>query len=165
MVRIIAASIVCIVIFGCSPSPRYTVHPPSSEKSSSGTGGAASGTVTYKGKEFPVATSEADEETRRKLKGKVIRGMASYYADDFHGRKTANGETFNMYGLTCAHKTLPFNLWLEVTNLANNRTVLVRVNDRGPFVGDRVLDLSLGAAKELHMIEAGIQEVKIQVVK
>jgi len=91
--------------------------------------------------------------------------MASYYAEDFHDKKTANGETFNMNGLTCAHKTLPFNTWLEVTNLANRRTVIVRVNDRGPFVGDRIIDLSLGAAKELGMIEAGVQEVDIEILR
>ncbi|MFC1607883.1 septal ring lytic transglycosylase RlpA family protein [Candidatus Latescibacterota bacterium] len=163
--KIIASFIVCIVFVGCSPSPRYTVHTPSAGQPSTKTGGAGSGTVTYNGKEFPVATSDVDEEARRKLKGKVFRGLASYYADDFHGRKTANGEKFNMHGLTCAHKTLPFNLWLEVTNLANNRTVVVRVNDRGPFVGNRILDLSLGAAEELHMIEAGVQEVEIKVIK
>ena len=97
--------------------------------------------------------------------GKKFRGIASYYADDFHGKKTANGETFDMYGLTCAHQTLPFNTWLEVKNLANERTVMVRVNDRGPFVDGRIIDLSYGAAKELHMLGDGIQDVEMTVVK
>ena len=91
--------------------------------------------------------------------------MASYYTKDFHGKKTANGEVYDMYGLTCAHLTLPFNTWLEVRNLANDRTVIVRVNDRGPFVAGRIIDLSYGAAKELHMLEDGIQDVEITVVK
>jgi len=95
----------------------------------------------------------------------VIYGESSYYADKFHGRKTANGEIFDMYKKTAAHKTLPFNTMLEVTNLENNKSVVVRVNDRGPFVGDRILDLSLGAAREIDMISSGIVEVKIRILK
>ncbi len=70
-----------------------------------------------------------------------------------------------MNGLTCAHKTLPFNTWLEVRNLKNGRTVMVRVNDRGPYVGNRIIDLSLGAAKELHMIEDGVVDIEATVVR
>ena len=91
--------------------------------------------------------------------------MASYYADKYHGRKTASGEIFDMYGLTCAHNTLSFDTWIEVRNLKNNRTVIVRVNDRGPFIGGRILDLSYGAAKELDMIRAGVQEVECKIIK
>ena len=72
--------------------------------------------------------------------------VASYYAEKYHGRKTANGEIFNMNAMTCAHKTLPFNTVLRVTNLANGKNVQVRVNDRGPFVNGREIDLSKGAA-------------------
>ncbi|MBT4484423.1 MAG: septal ring lytic transglycosylase RlpA family protein, partial [Candidatus Latescibacteria bacterium] len=96
--------------------------------------------------------------------GTKLRGIASYYADDFHGKMTANGEIFDMNGLTCAPKTLPFNTWLEVKNLANGRSVIVRVNDRGPFIAGRILDLSLGAAKIIDMIGTGIQEVEIEVL-
>lgn len=92
-------------------------------------------------------------------------GVASYYADKFHGRITANGETFDMYALTAAHRTLPFGTKLKVTSLANNRSVLVRINDRGPFVKGRVIDLSLGAAKELQMVQSGLAEVKLEVVR
>lgn len=95
----------------------------------------------------------------------VATGVASYYADKFHGRITANGETFDMYALTAAHRTLPFGTKLKVTSLANNRSVLVRVNDRGPYVKGRVIDLSLGAAKELQMVQNGLVEVKLEVVR
>lgn len=91
--------------------------------------------------------------------------MASYYADKHHGRLTANGETFDMYALTAAHRTLPFGTKLKVTSLANNRSVLVRINDRGPFVKGRVIDLSLAAATELQMLKSGITEVKLEIVK
>ena len=73
---------------------------------------------------------------------------ASYYAEKFHGKRTSNGEIFNMNDLTCAHKSLPFNTILKVTNLSNGKSVQVRVNDRGPFVAGREIDLSKAAAKK-----------------
>lgn len=91
--------------------------------------------------------------------------VVSYYAGDFHGKKTSNGEYFNMNDLTCASKTLPFNTILKVTNLANGKTVQVRVNDRGPFVPGRELDLSKAAAIKLDMIKSGTAHVKIEIVK
>lgn len=90
--------------------------------------------------------------------------QASYYADKFHGRKTASGETFNMNALTCAHKTLPFGTMLRVTNLKNNKSVDVRVNDRGPFVKGRELDLSKAAAQRLDMIKTGTANVRIEIL-
>ena len=90
--------------------------------------------------------------------------LVSYYADDFHGKKTSNGEVFNMYALTCASKQLPFNTILRLTNLTNGKTVEVRVNDRGPFVADRELDLSKAAAAKLGMLKSGTTHVKIEVV-
>lgn len=97
--------------------------------------------------------------------GAKFRGIASFYSDKYHGNKTANGEIFDMYGLTCAMNVLPFNTWLEVRNLANNHTVIVRVNDRGPSGNSRIIDLSLGAAKELGMVGTGVQEVEITVIR
>jgi rare lipoprotein A len=95
----------------------------------------------------------------------VFYGESSYYADKFHGRKTANGEIFDMYKKTAAHKTWPFNTMLEVTNLENDQSVIVRVNDRGPYIKGRILDLSYGAAKEIDMISKGVIEVKIIILK
>ena len=90
---------------------------------------------------------------------------ASYYAEDFHGKKTSNGERFNMNDLTCAHKSLPFDTILKVTNLANGKSVQVRVNDRGPFVASREIDLSKAAAVKLGMIGTGTTKVKLEIVK
>ncbi len=90
---------------------------------------------------------------------------ASYYAEDFHGKRTSNGERFNMYDYTCAHKSLPFNTILKVTNLANGKTCEVRVNDRGPFVASREIDLSKAAAIKLGMIGSGTTKVKLEIVK
>ncbi len=90
---------------------------------------------------------------------------ASYYAEDFHGKRTSNGERFNMNDYTCAHKSLPFNTILKVTNLANGKTCDVRVNDRGPFVASREIDLSKAAAIKLGMIGTGTTKVKLEIVK
>ncbi len=90
---------------------------------------------------------------------------ASYYAEDFHGKRTSNDERFNMNDYTCAHKSLPFNTILKVTNLANGKTCEVRVNDRGPFVASREIDLSKAAAVKLGMIGSGTTKVKLEIVK
>ena len=94
----------------------------------------------------------------------VSSATASYYAEKYHGRKTASGEVFNMYDMTCAHKTLPFGTVLRVTNLKNNRSVDVRVNDRGPFVKGREIDVSKAAAQKLDMIKTGTANVRIEIV-
>ena len=89
-------------------------------------------------------------------------GYASFYGDKYDGGKTANGETFHQNKLTAAHKKLPFGTMVKVTNLSNNKTVIVRVNDRGPFVRTRIIDLSKAAAQQLNMINAGVVKVKIE---
>ena len=89
-------------------------------------------------------------------------GMASWYGRQFHGRKTASGETFDMNGLTAAHRSLPLNCYIRVTNKTNGKSVVVKVNDRGPFHGNRVLDLSYGAAKQLGITNAGTAKVSIE---
>jgi rare lipoprotein A len=91
----------------------------------------------------------------------VLANIASWYGNPFHGRLTANGEKYNMYELTCAHKTLPFGTKLKVTNKKNKKSVIVRANDRGPFVKDRVVDLSKKASSK---IECSLCEVTIRVV-
>ncbi len=94
-----------------------------------------------------------------------LEGMASYYAEDFHGRKTSNGETYDMHAMTAAHRTLPFNSRVRVTNLDNRRSVEVRINDRGPFKNNRVIDLSYKAALEIGLISNGTAPVSIEVLK
>ena len=92
-------------------------------------------------------------------------GKASYYADKFKGRQTANGQIFRQNKRTAAHKTLPFGTKVKVKNLTNGRTVKVRINDRGPFVQGRIIDLSKKAARRLDMVKAGVTEVKISYKK
>ena len=94
-------------------------------------------------------------------------GYASWYGEKYHGRKTANGETYNMYALTAAHRTLPLGTVVRVTNLENGKSVIVRINDRGPFKdpGKRIIDLSYAAAKKIGAVEKGVVKVKIVVIK
>lgn len=95
---------------------------------------------------------------------KIIYGTSSFYAHKYHGRLTANGEVYDMNKLTCAHKSLPFNTKLKVTYLKTNLSVVVRVNDRGPFVEGRILDLSLEAAKQIGLFNDGVGEIKIEIL-
>ena len=92
-------------------------------------------------------------------------GVASYYGRRFHGRRTANGERFNMRAMTAAHKTLPFGTKVRVTNRRNGRSVVVRINDRGPFIRGRTIDLSRGAAERIGMIASGHARVQLDIVR
>jgi rare lipoprotein A len=114
----------------------------------------------------PRFTSSAGEAPpTRDLSVHQLSGIASYYADEFHGRQTANGEEYNMYALTAAHRTLPFNTTVKVTHLQTGESVVVRINDRGPFKDDRVIDLSLGAARRIGLIDKGTGPVRLDVLE
>src|ERR1700678_3728689 len=94
--------------------------------------------------------------------GYVERGVASWYGPGFHKVRTSTGEPYDMYAMTAAHKTLPLPAYVRVTNLQNGRSVVVRVNDRGPFVGNRIIDLSYTAAAKLHMLRNGTAIVEVR---
>jgi len=97
-------------------------------------------------------------------RGAAQEGMASWYGKEFHGRPTASGERFDMHALTAAHPTLPFGARVRVTNLANGKSVTVRVNDRGPFTKGRIIDLSYAAAREIGIIESGTARVRVEIL-
>ena len=105
----------------------------------------------------PIVTSTNGERTQL--------GKASYYANKYHGRTTANGETFSQNASTAAHLELPFGTKVKVTNLANNKSVIVRINDRGPYVKGRVIDLSLGMFKKIADPKVGVIDVSISVLE
>ena len=104
---------------------------------------------------YPIANAQGFKET----------GVASWYGHPFHGRKTSNGERYDMYARTAAHKTLPMGSIVRVTNLENNKVAIVRINDRGPFVGDRIIDLSRASAEDLGIVRNGTGRVHIEVIK
>lgn len=103
---------------------------------------------------YPLSSADGFEQT----------GIASWYGDDFHGKKTANGEIYDMYAMTCAHKVLPMNTYVRITNTKNNKVVTLRVNDRGPFVGSRIVDLSHAGAAALDVIGPGTAPVRLEAV-
>ncbi|MCH9740384.1 MAG: septal ring lytic transglycosylase RlpA family protein [Epsilonproteobacteria bacterium] len=107
-----------------------------------------------------LLTTSANAQNKKKTQV----GVGSWYGKPFHGRTTANGEKYNMYEYTAAHKTLPFNTVVEVTNLRNNRKIKVRINDRGPYAKKRIIDLSYLAAKKLGYVAKGIAKLKVKVL-
>ena len=111
----------------------------------------------------PVRPLPAPKPTPSKLI-EVVQGAASWYGPGFYGRTTANGERFSKGTLTAAHRTLPFGTKVRVTNLSNGRSVVVRINDRGPFKYHRVIDLAHGAASQLQMMQAGEVPVKLEIL-
>lgn len=127
--------------------------------------GAALVGCTGSSPRFTFAHAVSSAEQPSEVSDSYQEGVASYYAHEFNGRKTSNGETFDMNQLTAAHRTLPFNTKVRVTNLANGRATVVRINDRGPFKDNRIIDLSLAAAKEIGLIVSGTARVKIEVLE
>ena len=94
-----------------------------------------------------------------------LKGVASWYGPNFHGKLTANGEVYDMYGVTAAHKTLTLGTVVRVTNLDNGKSLILRINDRGPYVDGRILDCSFGAAKKLGFHEQGTANVEIKIIE
>ena len=108
----------------------------------------------------------SDETTITASEGqKIEEGKASWYGPNFHGKLTANGEKYDMYGLTAAHRTLPFNTVVKVKNLDNGQSVQVRINDRGPYAKNRIIDLSKKAAQEINMLGPGTARVALIMMK
>ena len=134
------------LIESCSPAPRY------SSKSKSNV--SSSKKIVKKNK----------KKTFNKNK-KIFTGVSSYYGPKFHGKLTANGEVYDMYGVTAAHKEIPLNTVARVTNLDNGKSLILRINDRGPYIDGRILDCSYGAAKKLDFLTQGTANVKIEVIE
>ena len=150
-----------ILLVSCSSPIRLSNYPDSSQdfKSSPNTSAASQRATmrpyTINGKTYYPTTVNV---------GDTASGTASWYGPDFHGKKTSNGETYNMNAMTAAHKTLPMNTMVRVTNLGNGAQTTVRINDRGPFVAGRIIDLSKAAATSIGMIGTGTARVKLEVV-
>ena len=149
LTRVLLYVLISTFCLTCSASPRY-----------------------HSGGKKPLpSVSKKQKKTKKNKKSsfnktkKVYRGISSYYGPKFHGKLTANGEIFDMYGVTAAHKELPFNTTVRVTNENNGKSILIRINDRGPYVGNRILDCSFGAAKKLGFVGEGTAPVKIEVIE
>jgi rare lipoprotein A len=123
-----------------------------------------SGSAHDRGSPAQHQPKPATKSTLKKRTRPYQAGTASWYGSYFQGSETASGEPYNMYDMTAAHPTLPLGTYVKVTNLRNGRAVIVRVNDRGPYVDDRIIDLSYSAARALHMEHKGIQQVRLDLV-
>jgi len=113
---------------------------------------------------IPYEDDSVMQETMLEIADSIIQGKASFYGSEFNGRKTANGEIYDETALTAAHRTLPFGTVLRVTNLRNGLSVIVRINDRGPFHPDRVIDLSKNAAEEIDLITYGVTDIEAEIL-
>ena len=112
----------------------------------------------------PLAPKRGKVDLPPATPGSTEEGNASWYGEPFHGRRSSNGEIYDMYKLTAAHRTLPFETMVRVTNLNNGKSTTVRITDRGPFVGNRIIDLSKAAAQEIELIGSGVAPVRIEVL-
>ena len=139
-----------INLHSCTSAPRYA--------------GSSTPKFSKSKKEKKISSPKKGGNSKVKHR-KVMKGISSFYAEDFHGKLTANGEVYDMYGLTAAHKTLPLNTIVRVTNISNDKSLILRINDRGPYVKGRILDCSYGAAKKLEFVNDGTTDVKIEVIE
>lgn len=148
---VLFALLTALLFVNCSSRRHKATAKPSSEKTIS--------IETLKGK-----TGSTTTNTSSNTSSSTMRGGASYYADKYDGRKTASGEVFRQNKLTAAHRTLPFGTMVRVKNIKNGKTVDVKVNDRGPFVSGRIIDLSRSAAEKIDLIREGVAEVEVTVL-
>jgi rare lipoprotein A len=164
--RRVASAVALLALAGCTREPLRPAAPPAPVSPPAGSGVAGEvvppdepraryGNPPFyevNGRRYVVLPSAV---------GYVEQGIASWYGPDFHGGRTSTGETYDMDAMTGAHPTLPLPTWVRVTNLENGRSVVVRLNDRGPFAKGRIIDLSRAAAEQLHMVRAGTARVEV----
>ncbi len=159
--RWIRAALCLLLVAGCTPHPIYRDEQGQGPRKSSSSPARSSRNSAKP----PRPAAHPVDFDKVSTKNAYQIGLASYYGKKFHGRKTANGETFNMYKLSAAHRVLPLGTMIKVTNLENGRWVEVKVNDRGPFVEGRILDLSFAAGLELEMVKSGTAKVMIEITR
>ena len=145
--------LIVILISGCTSTPRYLIQEENSQSQPAVDNSDSNNSVD-------TVKNDQDKEIHE-----VETGIASFTADELQGERTASGEMYNLRALTAAHRTLPFGTLVKVTNVANGKSVVVRINDRGPNVPDRIIDVTFEAAKRLGFIEEGKALVEIEVVK
>ena len=136
-------SIILLLFLSCTVSPRYGVQSSDSTKK----------------------TKKNIKYSKKNKNSSELKGVSSWYGPNFHGELTANGEVYDMYGVTAAHKTLTLGTVVRVTNLDNGKSLILRINDRGPYVDGRILDCSFGAAKKLGFHEQGTANVEIKIIE
>ncbi len=149
--KILSILILSLITSSCGHNGKL-----SSVTNSSGSSPSDSYTYTVRGKQYRV---------NKNIRRYSEEGIASWYGPGFHGKKTANGEIYNQNAMTAAHKTLPLGSVVEVKNLSNGKKITVRINDRGPFIKGRIIDLSKKGAARLNMLDSGVAKVRVTLVK
>lgn len=152
MTKILSASLALLLLAGCSTRTARTHYKKTAD----------TGYITPTMRPYIVHGKRYHPTVVRT--GEKFLGRASWYGPNFHGKLTSNGETYNMYAMTAAHKTLPMNTIVRVTNRENGKSTVVRINDRGPFVNNRIIDLSKKAASNIGMIASGTAPVKLEIL-
>lgn len=154
LVKPLCSCLICVVLIGCSAkADNYSSY--------GGASGYSGDSNIFAPTQVPYVINKITYYPIPDAAGFAEKGVASWYGSDFHGRSTSNGERYDMYAMTAAHKTLPMNTMLLVKNVDNGKEIIVRVNDRGPFVQGRVIDLSYTAAKKLSIVKPGTSRVKL----
>lgn len=162
--------LVCLVLLGGCSARHVTANPPVSSPSPESTGEPANHPAEGEPRIAPKPSVPSPSPKRGKSpstpvpQGYVEEGNASWYGIPFNGRRASNGEIYDMYKLTAAHRTLPFDTLVRVTNLNNGKSTTVRITDRGPFVENRIIDLSLAAAREIESVGPGVVPVRVEVL-
>lgn len=167
LLRALALVLVACLLVACGSSSRYHLRDDRPPETAVDVSGVAEPVPRYEprsrgGNRSPYTVLGKSYTVMASADGFVEEGIASWYGKKFHGYKTSNGEIYNMYAFTAAHKHLPLPTYVRVTHLDNGRSVIVRVNDRGPFHGGRVIDLSYAAASRLGMLSTGTAPVRIE---
>lgn len=147
--KVLAAAFCLVFINACAAKKTYVASPPDSDRK-------------LKATQRPYTVYGERYEPLRTHEGFVQTGIASWYGKDFHGKATSNGEKYDMHAMTAAHKTLPLGVFVKVYNKDNGREAVVRVNDRGPFVKGRIIDLSYAAAQNLGVDQVGTARVRVE---
>ena len=172
--RSVAGGVLAVTVVVVFTASSYAIH---DEAGSLAAFASANADTTGSGAIIQPATTTAPEDSSSAAdptsaaipeaasEEETLEGRASYYGFRFAGKPTANGEAFDPMGMTAAHRTLPFGSRVRVTNTANGRSVVVRINDRGPFLRGRIIDLSRGAAERIGMIRSGLAEVEVEVLR
>jgi len=164
-ILILVLIIIGLLFSACSRKSKYYYSKPKTYSSSKHSYNSALSEKEYKyAKMTPYVVMGKKYYPQVVNVGDEFSGIASWYGPDFHGKLTANGEQYNMYDNTAAHKTLPMNTMIKVTNRNNGLSAIVRVNDRGPFVGTRIIDLSNTAAKKINMVGSGTAPVSLEIL-
>src|SRR3981081_1846235 len=163
LARLMAASLLCILLANCAGSNQFSAKNSKYSPKVVADGEAVpKGGGSYKvGQPYSLNGRTYYPAENASYRGE---GIASWYGPDFHGRLTANGEVYDMHGISAAHTTMPLPSYARVTNLDNGRSIIVRVNDRGPYVRNRVIDLSIGTAKALDFYGHGLARVRVEYV-